>query len=184
MSYILGVHYFTGPTVSMIADGRMRSFAGKWLHEHSVVARLRPGRPYGSLWDFCLQHPGSRVCLHRTYALGDILMLVPVCGLLKRHLEIRGPIKVAVGGRYIRDLKRVESPAVEFVRSRGGQRDYQADVHLELNSALEADHRGGEASNRHRIILYARAIGVPEELLRSGGRLHETPPHSRVDTHE
>lgn len=137
-------------------------FNPKWLcPEHPLAFSRRGARRYGSLAEFCRQEKPRKVCLHRTYALGDVLMLLPVARLFRRLLQIPEPVVVAIGAQAFGQLGAIaRMPDVRLVEARG-IRDYGCAVHMDLNRCLEADHRGGPESDYHRLELYARKLGIP-----------------------
>lgn len=153
--------------------GETVCYQPRWLLPyHADVVRLRRGRTFESVWDFCRQVKPRKIAFYRTYALGDVLMLIPVIRLLRRLMAARAGYEMpapvflitgydpwrGLGGRMDSALVRLED--IWVVRSHG-IREYGADVHFFLDHCLEADHRGGPESELHRLELYGRAMGIP-----------------------
>lgn len=145
----------------------------KWLLPyHDEVIRVRRGRAFPNAWEFCRQVRPKKVAFYRTYALGDVLMLIPMIRVFRRLLAEREKYRMpdpvflitgyepwrALGGRQDSALVRLDD--VWIFRSHG-VRQYGADVHIALDHCLEADHRGGPESDLHRLELYGRALGIP-----------------------
>ena len=158
--------YFDGIRVT-VYDGTDRVFRPRWLGEGADTTFLRHHNKvevFDSLLDFCLRKQPRRVCIYRTYALGDILMLLPLVRQLRRLADLSEPVTIVVEPRFINALGRGLRgwDEIQFVpqQARGEDADYGADVHMNLNSVLEVDHRGGNASNFHRMELYAKPLGL------------------------
>jgi len=136
----------------------------RWLTlvQPSSVSGLSNVKLYRTLMDWAEEHNPKRLCFVRTHALGDIVMLVPVCRALSRLLGLEST-KILVQRRFVSALG-ASHPGVEFAPYISGKMDWGADAHLDLNHALERDHRGGLESNKHRVELYADAMGL--EMIR------------------
>lgn len=159
--------YFEGPPLSVPLGSEVVSYQPRWLTPTSeLVVRMRRATVYESPAAFCRQVRPQKVCFYRTYALGDVIMLLPVARLFRRLLGLQGPLIIvtgfipwrALGGKIDRgDLV----PMGDLMIARGhGRRSYGADVHIDLDHCLEADHRGGDESHTHRLDLYGRALGI------------------------
>lgn len=158
--------FFDGIRVT-VYDGTDRAFRPRWLGKGADNPFLRMHNQvefFDSLLEFCLLKHPRRVCLYRTYALGDILMLLPLARRLRQVADLPKPVTIVVEPRFIdllgRGLRGWDE--IEFVpqAARCEDHDYGADVHMNLNSVLEVDHRGGDASNYHRMELYAKPLGL------------------------
>lgn len=107
---------------------------------------------------YCEERRPERLAFKRTYALGDVIMLLPVIRCLHETLELSRPIDVLTDQMYLGQLKQCADDRVRF-RPWVGLADYGADVHMDLDRVLEADHTGGPASHHHRLELYGAALG-------------------------
>lgn len=161
--------FYSGPRQT-ITSRREYILAPRWLMRSYDVPFIRSQdlTLFESFWHFCRERRPKSILLHRTYALGDILMLLPVARALRRKLgALHGAepaMTIAVGFPFFHQLREMPAAAagVRLIESRGVA-DYGCDVHLEMNSVLEIDHRGGEASDVHRVALYARSLGMELE---------------------
>lgn len=160
--YFLGVLYYEGPAIT-VSGMRTIKAVNRWCHDELPGVCHRQGvvTPYENLVCLLQARRPRQLAVRRTYALGDVLMLLPVLRALRRSCDSLGKV-VIVTGHQIADslitLNQID-PDLIIIRDRGWV-DYGADVHIDLNGVLEADHRGGEASNHHRVRLYARSIGM------------------------
>lgn len=103
----------------------------------------------------CLYNTNIIVC-HRTYALGDILMLIPVLRQMKKHYNIRHVVLEYGKQTFNPEL----FPDIECVKKYNGQYDYYIDFENEL---LEQDHNLTLGlTDVPRITLYQRFLGLPE----------------------
>ena len=152
--------FFDGENPLHLSSG---TILPRWLSpEHPDAFRLRRARRYEHLMDFCRQHQPRKLVFHRTYALGDVVMLVPVLRVLRRTLGISAPIMLVTGFLPWRALGGQDSrePDVRIIRGHGRQ-NYGGDVHMDLDSCLEADHRPGSwQTELHRCDIYARTLGL------------------------
>ena len=149
-----------------IYDGLERIFLPRWLNEHADHGILRAQAHvhyYDSILACCLERQPEKICIYRTYALGDILMMLPLVRHLYRIIAPPNPILVVVEKRFMSSLaaglRGWEEIRFRPQLPRGEIADYGADVHVNLNGVLEPDHWGGEESDRHRVDLYAEAFG-------------------------
>jgi hypothetical protein len=154
-----------GPPLTVVSS-RERVFLPRWLtHDnHPIVMRHRKLEYYRSLLDFCQRRNPRTICLYRTYALGDILMLLPLARRLRKLIGMQAPILIVVQDRFMRTLGRPlrgwNEVAFREKHVCGESFDYGCDVHMNLDGVLEPDHWGGEESNHHRCVLYARVLGL------------------------
>jgi hypothetical protein len=156
--------YFEGAPLGIGAT----SYQPRWLNPyHADAVRLRRAVRYESMLDYCRQKNPQKMCFYRTYALGDVIMLIPVIRLFLRMLRVKRPVFLITGAHEWRALGgQQEHPVLRLggdilvVRTRGIL-DYGAEVHINLDHCLEADHRGGPESELHRLEIYARTLGVP-----------------------
>jgi len=158
--------YFIGQPVT-IMGGRDLFFRPRWLLEdadHSLLTSTNRVEFFDTLLEFCLAKKPDTVCLYRTYALGDILMLLPLARRLRQLAQLTEPITIIVEDRFIDSIGRGlrEWHEIQFLpeATDAEKADYGCDVHIDLNGALETDHRGGEDSYIHRLNLYGRVLGL------------------------
>lgn len=156
--------YFEGSALG-IGD---TSYQPRWLNPyHPDAVRLRRAVAYESLMDFCRRHNPQKICFYRTYALGDVVMLIPVIRLFQRILSVSRPVYLVTGAHIWRSLGgNADTPGgvlrlgnVWLYRTQG-VKEYVSGVHINLDHCLEADHRGGPESDLHRLELYGRALGI------------------------
>lgn len=147
-----------------VTSSRDLVYRPRWLAEHHAdpfcVKHRRP-ELFASLCDFCERKRPASVCLYRTHALGDILMLLPIVRAFRRRFNLPKPVMLVIAEKYGTQLAGLNRAPwdVRLVPKRG-LTDYGADVHFDLNRCLEADHRGGAESDFHRMALYGRAMGM------------------------
>lgn len=147
-------------TVHRARGCRTRSRPG-WLcaeNEHAPDAER-----FDSLLHFIQVKRPKVVGIRRTHALGDCIMAVVTLRAVARHVRQFGVERVVLITR--RDLAamfaEMDLPGIGFTRDRGRGVDYGACV-LDLNHALQADHRGGWESSKHRLWLYSHALGYEQ----------------------
>lgn len=155
--------FYEGEPFTYFGDVEHR-YVPRWLMPESSDTLRRGGARYESLLECCRVRRPSTVWVRRTYALGDILMLVPVLRAFHRLVGLPKPIVMGVEDRFMRDLAPTGDERVRFRRDPGQVADMGCDVHIDLNGCLEPDHRGGWESDVHRMALYARAIGADLEV--------------------
>lgn len=109
--------------------------------------------PFVSLRKFLQEFPNSRVFIMRNHALGDIYMLFVLLNTIKKYYKY-AHFTIVTGEDYARPFALSENPQFAI----GAPTDF--DVGINLNGVLERDHLGGEASNKHRVRLYAEALGM------------------------
>lgn len=157
--------FFEGQPLTIIGRTTVQVYP-RFLYSGPVDPRVAGSRHvlhFESVVDAFHAVGAYRLGLVRTYALGDILMLLPVVRALHRQLgEL--PVRIYVKPEYWRVLAPWRTAQFEFWRWDGGRVHETAgtlcDVNLDLNGCLESDHWGGEDSRRHRLDLYARAMGL------------------------
>jgi len=156
--------FFSQGTAASLYDGHDWLFQPRWLsvdNAHPWICARRAVTKYKSFADFCDREQPASVCFHRAYALGDILMLLPVIRAMQRQYDLPSPVRLAVNERFMPALRGLPATSgIQLVRSRGVQRDYGCAVHVALDRVLEADHWGGQESELHRVELYTKALGV------------------------
>ncbi len=155
--------YFSGQPLSIVSR-RSQSAYPKWLYvdqPHPYIVSNRHVEWYGSFIDACEQRKATKICFVRTYALGDILMLLPIIRAMRRELGC-DPIKLVCRENFWESLRSWDSQNdFEFWRWDGGRTyDYGCDIHINLDSCLECDHWGGDESHQHRLVLYGNALGL------------------------
>lgn len=155
--------FYEGEPFTVFTDVEHR-YIPRWLVPEDADTKRRGGARFTSLLEFCRQRHPSSIWIRRTYALGDILMLVPVLRAFHRHAALTVPINLAIEERFMRDLGPLGDERVRFRRDPGQVADMRCDVHMDMNGCLEPDHRGGWESDVHRMALYARALGVELEV--------------------
>lgn len=106
---------------------------------------------------FMEQKPNATVCLWRTYALGDIIVLTPIINSLK---EICPDCKVILAtADGFRDVFRywdlVRTIAADRLRIE------QYDIGYYLDGVVERDHAGDHYSYMHRLDIYCDFMGWP-----------------------
>jgi hypothetical protein len=154
--------YFVGTPLTVFSSCT-KDFRPRWLsrdHTDPFLCARREVHQFASLADFVRQRRPRSIVLYRTYALGDILMLLPLVRAFHRAMGLTFPVTIVVEKRFRVQLERAANRQVRFIDKRGYPFDYGADVHMNLNGVLEPDHRGGEESHMHRVDLYARALGL------------------------
>ena len=101
--------------------------------------------------------PDSTICLWRTYALGDVLILTPIINWLQEEYP-ECKIYVATSGWLLGLFKYWDGvTAVEKKRILGV--DY--DVGYYLDGIVEKDHTPSDARFKHRLDLYCDFLGIP-----------------------
>lgn len=135
---------------------------GWLLRDNPALPTLRRVEEFAHLRDFIEKKLPRTIFLHRTHAMGDILMLFPVARAIHRHCRLSAPIIIGVGARFFTRLSEVKQtdPRIRLTRAMG-VRDYNCDVHIDLDSVLEKDHEGGAESDVDRVKLYADFLGFP-----------------------
>lgn len=159
--------YYEGRPVT-ITGGIRRRYRPKYLEPDCPSFSDFNVGFYESLLDFCRRERPQTVCLLRKYALGDILMLLPIVRALRRTVPIPNPVRIVVEERFVRQLGghlNGFDPDFFFVRHHNWD-DYGCDVHVDFNKELERDHWGREESQMHRLEIYGRALGL--SLRRAG----------------
>lgn len=162
LSAMLGFYRGMPTTIHSMRD---LYFVPGWLSEDNAHPLLKQCDPsvelFESFWDFCLRKHPKKIVLYRTYALGDILMLLPIVRAMRRTLALTEPVYIVMEDRFVAQLDTLpESSGVRCLLKRGPRADYGGDVHFDLDACLEVDHHGGPASHTSRLDLYAAALGV------------------------
>ena len=150
-------HHYTGQRHSATVNGIRTDYIPKWLTTH-----YSRGTEYTNLRQCIEDTKPSTICIYRTYALGDIIMLMPVLRAFRRAVITSDTQFLwVVQERFISTLVQLNHLDKDFMFARDiGKYDYGCDLHVNLNGVLELDHRGGDESNYHRMELYMRALGV------------------------
>ena len=118
-------------------------------------------------WTFAQSHPGSRIAIVRSYALGDCLMAYAILRTLQPQLE-------ALDIKIVLFTQRRFYHAFKYLR--GGPIDWSVDeklalvpdvqrsfdVAFSLNGVLERDHALKENAQENRLQMLAKALGVEE----------------------
>lgn len=137
----------------------------RWLNvgkPHPYIANHRKIEWFESFIHACEAKKVRSVCFIRTFALGDILMLLPIVRAMGRALDLDRPPIIVVRREYYRQLKNWTTAHQDFhLRvANVNTTDYDCDLHIDLEKCLESDHWGGEDSNHHRCVLYGKALGL------------------------
>lgn len=97
------------------------------------------------------------ITLHREYALGDLIQLIPICRLLKFIIGVKR-VNVITSGRFRDDLA-VLYPDINFLTKEWLSGDFSAlklGYIISLNGILEKDHSSKNKENsKHRTQIYA-----------------------------
>lgn len=110
------------------------------------------------LFDSNCLYNADTVVFHRTYAIGDILMAVPVLRQMKKHYNIRRVILEYGDTKH--NIEPELFPDLECVHEYTGKYDYYIDGE---NGLLEQDHRLTLGlTDVPRFTLYQRFLGLPE----------------------
>lgn len=157
--------FYTGTPFEQHGHKRVR-YGRRWLCADYAKSGRGDVELFRSVAHFCEVHAPAHIAFHRTYALGDILMLLPVCRAFARHYPSIRRVTICCGDfcDKLSGLHKTQD-LVRFSTVRGDVNHYDAgaDVHYDLNSCLEVDHWGGPESKIHRVNLYLRALGVWNE---------------------
>lgn len=149
----------------MLVNGRAETYAPKWLNPPSQeVSSCRRVKRYASLAAWCEEHSPEVVVVKRTYAMGDVVMLLPVMSAFMRLFPCIKATIILVGLEVTWAIPEAMSsvtwwPKFRVIQCRG-RIDYGMPIHIDLDASLEKDHLGGEESKLHRMELYARSLGV------------------------
>lgn len=173
---VAGVLHGGAGGVRGVAGGSVMWFSAAKPVVHrsrGVRVRTRPGwlcaenkhapdaAHYPSLLAFIGERRPRVVGIRRSYALGDVLMLLPIARALHRQAGVE--IIIVTRRDWAETFAEMSIPGLRFARDRGRGAQYPGiDVCFEMNSALEVDHRGGPESAMHRLTLYARALGYSQ----------------------
>ncbi len=114
-------------------------------------------KPFTSVKDYVQRHPGCRVGLVRTYALGDLLILHAVAKFLQRTFR-----------QSTFDILTEPHLVEPFSGSEIGVQIWKPDlpgfnIVFMLDGCLERDHLGGPLSRMHRANIYLRTLGWFDE---------------------
>jgi hypothetical protein len=154
--------FFDGMPVNHF-NGTMHSYRPGWLYSgkpDSWVRNERNVSKYSSVADACRRRGAKTVCLVRTYALGDVLMLLPVARAMKQSLGLTH-LAIATSDEYYQQLRGWKNETgIIFLPAWRMDNQFGADLSFDLDSCLEADHWGGEESHKHRCVLYGEAVGL------------------------
>lgn len=97
---------------------------------------------------------GGNFYIRRTFALGDVLMLVPVV----RYLKILGYTPYVQTSDMFVGLLRMLGLNATRVRNMSNDDEFG----ISLNGTVERDHRDKVLSRMHRVHIYLKALGVKE----------------------
>jgi len=109
-------------------------------------------KPIGSFLDFLDKRGVKKFHVHRSYAAGDILILIPVIRALRKQ-GYSVYLRTSESWRPILDLLDVEMQSTEHGFEPIGWG-------IDLDGTLEADHYRKELSVIHRCDIYAEALGM------------------------
>ena len=111
-----------------------------------------------SFVNYMIKRGVEKFYLEKTYALGDVLMLVPLVRYLNQ-LGLHPYIRTAERWTPILDLLDIDYEAVEWVGEPKG-------FGIQLNNTVELDHRQPKIQKFHRLEIYSKCLGikVPECL--------------------
>jgi hypothetical protein len=138
--------FYPGTVVDTDIFPAVRSFIG-----------LGKVKPFTNVKDYVQNHPGCRVGLVRTYALGDLLILHAVARFLQRKFP-----------RSTFDILTAPHLVEAFSGSEIGVQIWKPDlpgfnIVFMLDGCLEKDHADGELSLMHRADIYLRTLGWIDE---------------------
>lgn len=107
----------------------------------------------------------NKIFIVRTYALGDILMAIPVGYELKERYPDKEFYFCTSSGFAGGVLPRLMENAYTRIIDRGilaSRLEKDSDsVGIILDGVVELDHQGGEESSLHRVDIYRKFIGLP-----------------------
>ena len=107
--------------------------------------------------EFMRQKPDATVCLWRTYALGDIIVLTPLIHSLKESYP-RCKVVLATGDGFLSLFKYWD--LVKTIGENSVQ--YESyDVGYYLDGVVEKDHAGDAHSYKHRLDINCEFVGWP-----------------------
>lgn len=143
-----------------LCDRETHVFVPRWLYayHHPQLMRMRACQEYSSLVDCVRRRGAASLCLQRTYALGDVLMLLPVARSLHRMLGLPRPIRIATKRNFFGQLRPGEDSRVMFTIA-NPTLEYGCEVNIDLDRCLEKDHVDPAAAGKDRLQLYAEALG-------------------------
>lgn len=102
----------------------------------------------------------------RTYALGDILQLIPIFRYIKEKYKV-GEMYFITTDSYRRELEKIFTDINWVSEKKSYIQEYYGLVAM-MDSILERDHDpGNPESKMHRIRIYLRYFGIDPELLPS-----------------
>lgn len=148
-----------GSTATLITSGTARRYLESWLYPFDpTIAQVRRVTRFDDLVS-AIEGVGARsLCIYRTYALGDILMCMPIARALHRMFGFTSPVKIVVGHHFLARLSDInKADRTVSVVSNRGYASYGCDLHVDLNFATCASHV-------HITDLYARALGIELEI--------------------
>lgn len=153
--------YRTGGPITLVSTTTVKAHA-KWLmggEPHPYIKSHRKVERFEDAWHACEVTGARSLGLVRHFALGDVLMLIPIARALTDALGLEF-VKIITREQYWRQIRGAESDRLRFWRVDQWTFDYGCDIHIDLNGALQADHLGGEESNYHRCELYGQWLGI------------------------
>lgn len=157
---------FRGLPITCFAGRGEQTYLPGWLDQSYVNRWLDSRVPggvvlYDSLADYVRHAKPATIGIVRTFALGDIIMLLPILRAFHRMLGLSRPIHLFVGPKHLHltaTARQTDWLVVGEAKPR--KVTYGCDVHMNLDRCLEADHWGGVESHRHRLELYGDALGM------------------------
>jgi len=109
-------------------------------------------QPIDSFLDYLGKKKIKKFCICRSYAMGDLLLLVPVIrALRKQGYDVH--IRTTKAWRSILDLLDIEMQITEH-------NTHPEDWGINLDGILEQDHFRAELQEMHRCDIYFKALGV------------------------
>jgi len=108
--------------------------------------------PIDSFLNYLDQKKIKRFCICRSYAMGDILLLVPVIRALRKQ-GYDAYIRTTKAWKSVLDLLDIEMQITEHNTHPEGWG-------VNLDGILEQDHFRAELSEMHRCDIYAKALGM------------------------
>jgi len=98
----------------------------------------------------------DNLTIHRDYALGDLIQIVPVCRMLKKKLGIKN-VKVITSDRFAKELSYIYNDIRFFTKEwlNGDISQLNFGFILSTNGILERDHSIENKENaQHRVFIY------------------------------
>lgn len=156
--------YFEGQPITVVSGSIQKAFP-KYLFSgkpHKIISSNRDVVYYPNFIEACRIRQVKTVAIIRTYALGDILMLLPISRVLRREIGLESRIRIVIREDLwymLREWSAAQED-FEFLRDAGDMTYDYGDIHINLDSCLEKDHWGRVESEYHRCELYGQALGM------------------------